>query len=155
MILIAWTALFFMYQGRRYESHDLFREFGLTEEIIFLAPPSLASGYTAHLFIMLAVFFFLTGVAALNSRFGDSALAKLNELKSDKFSQILAFEHHPYIVFSQDLTKEDEKKPETNNNNISVDNHRFKVKYISEKCKKNIANMHDINKCQVLLYNEN
>lgn len=92
----------------------------------------------------------LTGVAALNSKFGDLALAKLNELKSDKFSQFLAFEHHPYIVFSQDLRKEDKKKPEThNNNNMSVDNHRFKVKYISEKCKKNITNMHDVNKCQV------
>ena len=73
-----------------------------------MAPPGLNSGYTAHLFIMLTVFFFFTGIVALNSTFGDRTLEKLNKLKNDKFSQFLAISHHPYIVFSKNL-KIDEK----------------------------------------------
>ena len=73
---------------------------GLTDEISFLIPDDLNGAYKAHFFIMLAVYFLLVGIAAMQLKFFNLAMKKLIELKNDKFTQILAYEQHPFIVFT-------------------------------------------------------
>lgn len=56
---------------------------------------------------MLAIFFIGVSVSALNVKFGDTAIDQLNQLRSDKFCELLAYKTQPYIVFSRPVKSQE------------------------------------------------
>jgi hypothetical protein len=100
MVVAIWIFLIFVYRGKRTLPNEIYAEVGLTDPIHFLVSENLSPVYSLHFFFMLGIFFFLMGIAAINLQFAEKMVSKLNSLRSQKFMELLAFEKHPFILYS-------------------------------------------------------